>query len=99
MLLGEKLRSSKTFVDEPPVSYNWYMDSIVHVALPGRVSIGYGWTDDDNWQLQVGYIDQDGTRRVVCRTFMVNEDGELDFEIRSWVEEPQQVEAESEQIY
>lgn len=93
MLLGERLSGSKTFVDDPPLSENYYKtpDSIKHVAFPGNVSIAYGWLTDDDWVLQVGHVGPNGMRRVVSRQFTVLEDGELDFEIRSWVENPQEV--------
>jgi len=91
MLLGERLRGSKTFVDEPVTSVNYVQDSIVHVPLPGNISIAYGWVTDHDWTLQVGHVGQSGMRRVVSRTFTVTQDGELDFEIQSWVEDPQEV--------
>ncbi|KAG7349459.1 hypothetical protein IV203_012056 [Nitzschia inconspicua] len=91
MLLGERLSGSKTFVDDPPLSENYDADSIKHVAFPGNVSIAYGWVTDNDWVLQVSHVGPNGMRRVVSRQFTVSGDGELDFEIRSWVEDPQEV--------
>jgi hypothetical protein len=90
MLLGERLRGSKTFVDDPPISENYGHDSIKHVALPGNVSIAYGWLMDDEWVLQVGHVGSNGMRRVLSRQFHIMDDGEMDFEIQSWVEDPQE---------
>jgi hypothetical protein len=91
MLLGDRLSRSKTFVDDPPMSDNYDSDSIKHVALPGNVSIAYGWMTDGDWVLQVGHVGPDGMRRVVSRQFTVMDNGELGFEIRSWVEDPQKI--------
>lgn len=95
-LLGERLQGSKTFVDEPSMSgdnynYNSYdpENDIRHVGLPANISIAYGWLHDDNsWMLQVSHI-ANGSRRVVSRQFTVANNGKLDFEIRSWVEDSQ----------
>ena len=94
MLLGERLRGSSTFVDGPSMSYdnpaphNYDRDNdIRHVDLPANISIAYGWLKDEkSWILQVSYITH-GTRRVMSRQFTIANDGELDFEMRSWVEE------------
>jgi hypothetical protein len=95
MLLGERLRSSTTFVDQPSQSHDYSMynnfglenSDIRHVNLPANISIAYGWLQDEStWILQVSYIAQ-GSRRVMSRKFTIASDGELDFEMRSWVEE------------
>jgi hypothetical protein len=87
MLLGERLSGSKTFVDDPPLSSNYERDSIKHVSFPGNVQIAYGWLTDNAWVLQVGCVGPNGMRRVVSRQFTVTKSGELDFELRSWVED------------
>lgn len=89
-LLGERLQSSKTFVDEPVMSYENSdpNNDIRHVNFPGSVSIAYGWLQDQkSWMLQVSQITQQGSRRVMSRQFTIANDGELDFEMRSWVED------------
>ncbi|KAL3905935.1 MAG: hypothetical protein SGARI_004230 [Bacillariaceae sp.] len=88
MLLGERLSGSKTFVDDPPMGGNFDRDSIKHVSFPGNVDIAYGWMTDNDWALQVGCVGPNGMRRVVSRQFTVAKSGELDFELRSWVEDP-----------
>jgi len=93
MLLGEQLRGSKTFVDEPSTSHDNYSynnfdpkNDIRHVNLPANISIAYGWLQDKNsWMLQVSHI-TNGSRRVISRQFTIANDGELDFEMRSWIE-------------
>jgi hypothetical protein len=91
MLLGERLSRSKTFVDDPPIGDNYESDAFKHVALPGNVNIAYGWLTEDDWVLQVSHVGPNGLRRVVSRQFTVMDNGELDFEIRSWLEDPQEV--------
>mmetsp|Transcript_8388 Transcript_8388/g.20096 ORF Transcript_8388/g.20096 Transcript_8388/m.20096 type:complete len:354 (+) Transcript_8388:114-1175(+) len=95
MLLGERLRASTTFVDEPSLTYDYYgnfgdaENDIRLVNLPANLSIAYGWVHGrTSWMLQVSQILQDGSRRVMSREFMIAKDGELDFEMRSWVEDP-----------
>ncbi|KAL3912599.1 MAG: hypothetical protein SGARI_001073 [Bacillariaceae sp.] len=88
MLLGDRLKGSKTFVDDPPLSENYERDSIKNVSLPGNVDIAYGWLSDNDWVLQVGCVGPNGMRRVVSRQFTVTKNGQLDFEIQSWVEDP-----------
>ena len=92
-LLGERLQTSSTFVDEPSMSYDYVYNSydpnndVQHVNLPANISIAYGWVQDKNsWMLQVSHITQE-SRRVLSRQFTLANDGELDFEMRSWVEE------------
>lgn len=91
MLLGERLRASQTFVDEPSMSNDSYFDpdsDIRYVGLPSNISIAYGWNNDgDSWMLQVSHITPNGSRRVISRQFTTANNGELDFEIRSWVED------------
>lgn len=90
MLLGERLRSSKTFVDDHPVGGARYeVNAINYVNLPGGISIAYGWLTEDDWMLQVGMLMQNGMRRVLSRQFTVKADGELDFDVKSWMEEPE----------
>ena len=94
-LLGERLRQVTKFLEEPLVSCeNSFCDkydpnndvNFVNVAL--NVSIAYGWLQDKNaWMLQVCHVTQDGLRRVLSRQFTIANNGELDFEIRSWVED------------
>merc|ERR1712025_1064460 len=94
MLLGERLHNAVTFVDEPSMSYdtplnnnNYQMNDIRYVALPGNISIAYGWLQDEkSWMLQVSHINNN-SRRVLSRQFTIANDGELDFEILSWVED------------
>jgi hypothetical protein len=90
MLLGERLQSSKTFVDDQPMGQTRYeVDAINYVNLPGGISIAYGWLTEDDWMLQVGMLMQNGMRRVVSRQFTVFDNGELDFDVKSWMEEPE----------
>lgn len=89
MLLGERLRASRTFVDEPVMNYDNPdpTDDIRHLNFPGYVSIAYGWLKDKNsWMLQVSQI-SGASRRVMSREFTTAKDGELDFEMQSWVED------------
>jgi hypothetical protein len=95
LLLGERLRGSQTFVDtEPPLgqSYENNETGIRYVALPSNILLAYGWINDDTqWTIQIGHVAADGSsRRVVSRTFTETQDGQLDFEIDSWVEYLQQ---------
>jgi hypothetical protein len=85
-LLGETLRSSKTFVEEQPLEESYERDGIRFVSLPGSLSVAYGWTSDDDWVLQVGLM-QSGVRRVVARQFRMEDNGELQFDVQSWQEE------------
>eukprot|EP00536_Pseudo-nitzschia_multiseries_P001221 jgi/Psemu1/2811/gm1.2811_g len=103
LLLGERLRGSSTFVDEPSLSLanneNYYdpESDIRYVSFPANITIAYGWlldSDDNNgdserntWMLQVSRITPGGARRVLSRQFTIANNGELDFEIRSWVEQ------------
>jgi len=92
LLLGERLRASSTFVDEPSLCNENYYDpesDIRYVSFPGNITIAYGWLDEDanTWMLQVSRITPNGSRRVLSRQFTIADNGELDFEIRSWVEE------------
>lgn len=94
MLLGETLRASRTFVDEPVASYdNSSFDDydpsleIRYVHLPASICIAYGWIQDQkSWMLQVSQVAQ-GSRRVMSRQFTTAKDGELDFEMQSWIED------------
>ncbi len=94
MLLGEKLRASRTFVDEPVASYdNSSFDDydpsleIRYVHLPAGICLAYGWIQNQkSWMLQVSQV-AEGSRRVMSRQFTTATDGELDFEMRSWIED------------
>lgn len=94
MLLGEKLRGSRTFVDEPVASYdNSSFDDydpsleIRYVHLPAGICLAYGWIQNQkSWMLQVSQV-AEGSRRVMSRQFTTATDGELDFEMRSWIED------------
>jgi len=94
-LLGDRLRRDTILVDKPLMSYDdVFCDNYApkndtqHVNIARNISIAYGWLEDRNsWMLQVCHITQDGMRRVISRQFAIAKDGELDFEIRSWVED------------
>lgn len=86
MLLGEKLRQSKTFVEDKPLEENHEADGITHVGFPGNVSLAYGWLKDDEWVVQVGHV-HGSVRRVVSRQFHVAGDGLFYFDVESWTED------------
>ena len=86
MLLGERLRQSKTFAHEDPRGTNYQSNGIQYVSLPGDVTIAYGWSSPDEWVLQVGHV-QNGVRKVVSREFRVTNDSALDFDVHHWEEE------------
>lgn len=86
MLLGEKLRKSKTFADEKPLEDYYENGDIQHVSFPGGVSIAYGWLTDGEWVVQMGHV-HNGVRRVLSRQFHVVNDGEFDFDVESWTED------------
>jgi len=94
-LLGERLRRVTTFQEEPLSCENPYCDNddhnndihFVNIAL--NISIAYGWLRDRNsWMLQVCNVKPNGFRRVISRQFTIANNGEFDFEIKSWVENP-----------
>lgn len=86
MLLGEKLRQSKTFADDMPLENNYENDGIIHVNFPGNVSVAYGWLNDREWVVQVAHV-YGTVRRVLSRQFHVKGDGQFDFDVESWTEE------------
>ena len=86
ILLGEKLRKSKTFAEQPPLEDSYESEGIQFVSFPGNVSIAYGWLSDDEWVLQVGQV-LNGIRRVISRKFSLVDDGELSFDLEGWEEE------------
>lgn len=86
MLLGEKLRSSKTFVEQLPLEENFEKNAIQHVSFPGNISIAYGWLSNEEWVVQIGHV-QDETRRVISRKFNVVDDSKVDFDVESWMED------------
>lgn len=85
MLLGEKLRKSKTFAEEKPLEDYYENGGIKHVSFPGNVSIAYGWLTSGEWVVQIGHV-HDGRRRVLSRQFHVVNDDEFDFDVESWTE-------------
>lgn len=86
MLLGEKLRKSKTFAEDAPLESNYENGPIRHVSFPGNVSIAYGWLTDGQWVVQIGHV-HGGVRRVLSRKFHVVDDSEFDFDVESWTED------------
>jgi hypothetical protein len=84
MLLGKRLSSAKTFVDDEPLGESFENDGLKHINCPGNVGIAYGWLPNEEWVLQVSHIAND-KRRVVSRTFTVVED-KVDFKLDSWEE-------------
>jgi len=85
MLLGSRLRQSKTFAEEPPLE--GYMESgdLKHVSFPGNVTIAYGWLNEGDWVVQISHV-YEGVRRVISRQFHVVGGDELDFDVESWTE-------------
>jgi len=88
MLLGEYLRRSRTFVDDPPLDGYHENNDLKHVSLPGNVSIAYGWITDGEWVVQTSHV-HEGIRRVLSRRFLVvpTTETELDFAVDSWTED------------
>ena len=87
MLLGEELRSSKTFVEQEPFGPSSYENpetGLKHVNFPGNVGIAYGWRDD-TWVLLISHV-HGGKRRVVARIFSITGEDTVDFKLESWEE-------------
>ncbi len=86
MLLGEKLRQSKTFAEDIPLENNYEHGGITHVSFPGNVSVAYGWVTDGEWVVQIGHV-HENVRRVLSRQFHVVYEGQFDFDVESWTED------------
>jgi hypothetical protein len=85
MLLGERLRRAKTFVEDEPLEASFESDGLKHISFPGNVGMAYGWLSDQDWVLQVSHV-ANNKRKVVSRIFNVVGEHEVDFKLDSWEE-------------